>query len=318
MRLQSTIQGDEEREISDFLSDARRFILRNRQIADTAPLQLYSSGLMFAPKESITRTTFQEELLNWCQLPKVQETWSAELQTLESHSRWVQSVAFSPNGQLLASGSGDETIKLWDPMTGDLHHTLECHSGFVHSVAFSPNGQLLASGSNDQTIKLWDPMTGDLRHTLKGHFHWVWSVAFSPNGQLLASGSSDETIKLWDPMTGNLHHTLEGHSGLDWSVAFSPNGQLLASGSDDQTIKLWDPITGNLRHTLEGHFNWVWLDNNAGLSILNMQWICIESKKFLWLPPDYRPTSIASRNGILAQGHASGRVSFISLINSSE
>jgi WD40 repeat protein len=90
----------------------------------------------------------------------------------------------------------------------------------------------------------------------------------------------------------------EDHSDLVLSVAFSPNGQLLASSSSDQTLKLWDPITGKLRNTLEGHSWWVWLDNNAGLSILNMQWVCIKSEKFLWLPPDYS-SYFHRKNGIL-------------------
>ncbi|KAF7133640.1 hypothetical protein CNMCM5793_004948 [Aspergillus hiratsukae] len=184
--------------ISEFLHDAQRFILRNSQIADIAPLQIYSSGLIFAPK--------------------VEESWSPDLQTLEGHSGWVQSVAFSADGRLLASGSNDETIKLWDPSTGDpstgaLKHTLEGHSDWVQSVAFLADGRLLASGSGDKTIKLWDPSTGALKHTLEGHSGWVQSVAFSADGRLLASGSSDKTIKLWDPSTGDpstgaLKHTM--------------------------------------------------------------------------------------------------------------
>jgi WD40 repeat protein len=73
---------------------------------------------MFAPKDSIIRKIFNDELSSWCYLPKVEGSWSAELQTLEGHSDWVRSVAFSPDGQLLASGSDDKTIKLWDPTTG--------------------------------------------------------------------------------------------------------------------------------------------------------------------------------------------------------
>jgi len=99
--LQSFIQEDQYPEISEYLNDARQFILENQQIADTAPLQLYSSGLMFAPRNSITRKIFNNELSTQYQLPKVKETWSAELQTLEGHSDLVRSVAFSPNSQLL-------------------------------------------------------------------------------------------------------------------------------------------------------------------------------------------------------------------------
>ncbi|KAF4230403.1 hypothetical protein CNMCM6457_005979 [Aspergillus fumigatiaffinis] len=252
-RLQSIAQNAKDFEISELLYDAWRFILKNRQIAETAPLQLYSTGLIFAPKNSVIRKTFERELSTWSQLPRVEETWSGELQALEGHYDTVRSVAFSPNGQLLASGSFDKTIKLWNASIGELRQTLEGHSGSVCSVVFSPDAQLLASGSYDKTIKLWDVSTGELRQTLEGHYALVRSLAFSPDAQLLASGSYDKTIKLWDVSTGELRQTLEDHSDSVRSVAFSPDGQLLATGSFDKTIKLWDVSTGELRQTLEGH-----------------------------------------------------------------
>ncbi|MFM6091959.1 MAG: eIF2A-related protein [Dolichospermum sp.] len=180
------------------------------------------------------------------------------LQTLTGHSYWVYSVAYSPDGQTLASGSGDNTIKLWDVKTGNLLQTLSGHSSSVCSVAYSPDGQTLASGSGDKTIKIWDVKTGNLLQTFTGHSSWVYSVAYSPDGQTLASGSYDKTIKLWDVKTGNLLQTLSGHSESVWSVAYSPDGQTLASGSKDGTIKLWDVKTGNLLQTLTGHSESVW------------------------------------------------------------
>jgi WD40 repeat protein/tRNA A-37 threonylcarbamoyl transferase component Bud32 len=189
------------------------------------------------------------------------EAWSGKnllLNTLEGHSRAVNSVAFSPGSKLLASGSDDKTIKLWDLATGTLRSTFGGDMTVVWTVAFSPDGKLLASGSSDQTIRLWDLATGTLHSTLKGHLYVVWTVAFSPDGKRLASGSKDKTIKLWDSTTGALLDTLEGDMEEIWSVAFSPDGKMLASGSSDWTIRLWDLATRTLHSTLEGHLNRVW------------------------------------------------------------
>ncbi|KAL4738277.1 WD40 repeat-like protein [Aspergillus similis] len=241
-------------EFSKFLQDAYRFLLRNMRIADIAPLQLYCSGLVFSPGNSIVKKTFKDQQPRWISVfSGTEKSWGADLQTLEGHSHFVQSVAFSPDGQRIVSGSYDSTIKLWDAQTGLEMQTLEGHSAPVRSVAFSPDGQRIVSGSADKTIKLWDAQTGLELQNLEGHSNFVLSVAFSPDGKRIVSGSNDSTVKLWDTQTGLEPRTLEGHSGTVHSVAFSPDGQRIVSGSDDKTMKIWDAQTGLELRTLEGH-----------------------------------------------------------------
>jgi WD40 repeat protein len=167
----------------------------------------------------------------------------------------VTAIALSPKGEILASGSKNGSIELWNIATGSKIRTLQGHSDRIESLAFSPDGKTLASGSNDETIKLWNVATGTEIGSLQGSFFSVYSVTFSPNGKTLASGSSDGTIKLWDVFTTNERLTLAGHTTKVNAVAFSPDGRILASGSSDNTIKLWNIDTGTKIRTLTGHSN---------------------------------------------------------------
>lgn len=185
---------------------------------------------------------------------------------ITGHSGWINSVAFSSDGQTLASGSGDHGIILWNMQSrqpfGSLLHG---HKRGVWRVAFSPDAHTLASGSDDDTIILWDvtdkKQPKQLGQPIVGHKGAVSSIAFNPDGHILASGSADNSIILWDVMDRNrptqLGQPLSGHNTAVSSVTFSPNGRMLASGSRDNTIILWDIEDKNnpkpLGQPLAGH-----------------------------------------------------------------
>ncbi len=151
----------------------------------------------------------------------------------------VYRLAFSPDGAVLASASGDRTLRLWDKAAGWKSRVLRGHSGWVRDVAFSPDGATIASGGNDSTVRLWDVTTGNLVSVLAGHTGEVHGVAFSGDGGLLASCGADGVVRVWDPRTEEQLRVLEGHAAVVYDVAFSPVGGLLASASEDKTIRFW-------------------------------------------------------------------------------
>ncbi|HEV2425762.1 MAG TPA: c-type cytochrome domain-containing protein [Terriglobia bacterium] len=163
--------------------------------------------------------------------------------TLSGHADYVRSLAFSPDGKLLAAAGGpcqqSGEIRIWDVASHALVRTLKGHKDCVYSVAWSPDGRLLASGSYDKSIKLWDAASGGELKTLQDHIDAVFAVAFSPDGKRLASASQDRTVKIWDVATGQRLYTLSDASdGLN-SLAYSPSGDEIAAAGYDKTIYVW-------------------------------------------------------------------------------
>jgi len=169
-----------------------------------------------------------------------------------------ESVAFSPDGKQVISGSRDRIIKMWDIASGSMIRTFSGHTDDVTSVTFSPDGkQILSAGLRDNTLKLWDAATGRTIRTFSGHTLAVESVVFSPDGNQVLSGSWDETIKLWDVASGRVIRTFSGHTERVYSVAFSPDGMQVLSGSSDNTIKLWDTSSGRVIKTFSSGYSTV-------------------------------------------------------------
>ncbi|KAH8672389.1 hypothetical protein BGZ61DRAFT_362417 [Ilyonectria robusta] len=290
-KLRDIMQNTADAELNSIIEDARRFVFSHRAIIEIAPLQVYASGLIFSPTDSLVRNMFKNEEPDWLKLkPRMQRNWDTCIQTLESRSL-ISSVAISRDGQRLASGteSGVEIwnvasshcirsfeidfvcgvdfsvdgqhlavglksgdIGLWDVDSGVHVQTLHGHNTTVNDVAFSPDGKLLASASDDETVKMWDFKKGECIRTMHGPEGGVTSLSFSADGRQLASGGSDGTVRVWESATGKCIWTLDGHSDFVGPVSFL-SGDSLASGSYDRTVKIWDVTTGICIRTLQGH-----------------------------------------------------------------
>jgi WD40 repeat protein len=163
---------------------------------------------------------------------------------IKGHTDSVRAVTFSPDGSKLATGSMDQTVRLWDVRTGTVLAELRGHTGGVRTVAFSPDGTRLASGSMDQTVRLWDPHTGAALAELSGHNHWVSAMTFSPDGTRLATGSMDGGIRLWDAHLRPGALVLKGTKTVVAAVAFGPDGTRLLARDDTGALYAWDRTTG--------------------------------------------------------------------------
>jgi WD40 repeat protein/serine/threonine protein kinase len=230
---------------------------KNRQLLHSLPgPEAPSITVAYSRDGRLATGAFREDL----------KLWDAEtgilLRTVNAHrGQPVSSLAFSPDGERLASASYDRTVKLSNSKTGEILHSFDLHTGNVECVAFSPNGQRLASGGEDKTVRVWDATTGREVLGLRGHADRCGCVAFSPDGRRLASASQDRTIRIWDatplrPDEGQETLTFSEHRNEIRSVASIPDGrdgQRIASAGSDGLVKVWHAHTGRVSAEFRGH-----------------------------------------------------------------
>jgi len=186
----------------------------------------------------------------------------ALVRSFTAHKDAIYSIALSPDDKILATGSYDQKIKLWEVESGKELKTLSGHNGCIFGLAFRPDGKILASASADRTVKLWDVASGERRDTLSQPLKEVYAVEFSPNGKRLAAGGADNRIRIWEisesaaETTNPLLHSKFGHEGTILRLAYSPDGKTLASTAEDRTVKLWDAEEMRVRRVLEEQPDW--------------------------------------------------------------
>ena len=216
-----------------------------------SPIYAGSRNVLFSPDGATLASHRIKDLFLW-------DVVTGKNRKLEKHTGAVGGIAFSPDGKILAIGSEDQTIILWDVDAGSIKHTaikhiLQGHTDSVTSVSFSPDGKTLASGSVDNTIRFWDIETGTPVKTFKESEVDVTQILFSPNGQFILSwGKGDAKILLWDVNTGK-YKQIDDQTYRRISVCFSPDGNTIAAAHEDHTIDFFDTVTGEHNKRIVGH-----------------------------------------------------------------
>ena len=206
----------------------------------------------FSPTGKLLATAIENQIYLW-ELDNIRQ-----LVQLDGHTAWVRSLAFSPQGKILASGSRDRTIRIWNVESGECLQILTGHTSDVQSVAFSHDGNTLASGSNDKTIRLWNISTGQCLQVFRGHTNNLTFVTFHPHKEILITASVDKTVRLWDIPTGECLQIFNIPMNWELAVALSHDGQTLVTGSDGNTVKFWDISSGKCIKTLPDYNSFVW------------------------------------------------------------
>ncbi|TFK62569.1 WD40 repeat-like protein, partial [Pluteus cervinus] len=213
-----------EKKTEEILDDVYHFLDLAKEACSVSIPHIYLSCLPMMPQSCLLAKETRPYFRNILDIEGMPDVWVPHNMVLEGHKSDVNSVAYSPDGRHVVSGSNDHTVRIWDASTGQqVGQPLQGHSRIVTSVAYSPDSRHVVSGSSDTTVRIWDAGTGQqVGQPLQGHSSEVRSVAYSPDGS----------------------HPLQGHSSIVTSVAYSPDGRHVVSGSEDNTVRIWDASTG--------------------------------------------------------------------------
>jgi WD40 repeat protein/transcriptional regulator with XRE-family HTH domain len=246
LNAQATAVADFTRsEAQRLAAEANKLMLSNGDANLIALLAIRSLTMQYTPSGDAVLTGLT--------------TREAPPREFTGHQDGIFSVAFSPDGKDLATGSRDKTARLWDIASGQTIRVFSGHTADVNSVDFSPDGKYLLTSSDDKTARLWNITSGQTVQIFPGHTSIVYQAVFSPDGEYIATASGDLTARIWDITTGKTVHILTGHSDYVTSVAFSPDGKYLLTGSYDRTARRWDTATGDAVHVFVGHSDTVYV-----------------------------------------------------------
>ncbi|KAE9400478.1 WD40 repeat-like protein [Gymnopus androsaceus JB14] len=253
-------QKAEGRNFETLLDEVQQFVrVFGRAITDSTP-HLYLSAIPFIPKESTLQQVYSQHTTRIASVCNGHKTkWSYQQAILIGHTGYVKSVAFSPDGRRIVSGSDDHSVQVWDAESGKaVGNPMKAYAGQFKSVAFSPDGQRIVSGSDDGSVLVWDAESGKaVGKPMKGHTDQVNSVAFSPDGRRIVSGSSEHSVQVWDAESGKQWEPMKGHTGWVNSLhspqmakGLCPDPLTFSAGLDAESGK----AVGN---PMKGHTGWV-------------------------------------------------------------